>query len=359
MTVKGLTGTGQYSFINLVKKFKAHDPTAYNSIRSLFLFSHPEADHLFRLSDFAPEAAHLSRHQAILLRTSYIIQTLDGISKAMSGEPMLKPRIIMSMPYVSSAVKEGLKAGWDTDKSKSKEERRAADYACYTCNAISTEKTKLMKCGKCQVVWYCSRKCQERDWKAHKKLCGKTDFDPDRFATVADVSTKRRGQFLGCPTPLPEFPFNEALHSQVWYLSKPDSYHQDYHFDTGFQLTRSLRILDVKKRMIFLVARRRALISRSPPAIYRMLQLLQEQSVESNSHLSLETMIRQLEREYLVPLRPPPTETFESPTLEELSEEWEFLMRRFCMSKVDIFLRTPIPWPRPDFASDPAWMNLK
>lgn len=30
-----------------------------------------------------------------------------------------------------------------------------------------------LRCSKCVVVWYCSRECQKKDWKSHKKMCGK------------------------------------------------------------------------------------------------------------------------------------------------------------------------------------------
>ncbi|KAJ7577396.1 hypothetical protein C8J56DRAFT_1170919 [Mycena floridula] len=146
------------------------------------------------------------------------------------------------------------------------------------------------------------------------------------------------------------------------YLSEPDSYAQDYHFDIGrdtdgHKKTRSLRFFDAKKRAV--LTRFAALTSRSLPAIYRMLQLLQDQSVESQSRLSLETMTRQLEREYMVSSTPPPTECFESPTAEELSEEWEFLMRRYHLSDLHPLDKGPVPWPRPGFESDSEWQNLK
>ena len=35
------------------------------------------------------------------------------------------------------------------------------------------KKTKLMKCSVCEMVKYCSAKCQKEDWKRHKLFCGK------------------------------------------------------------------------------------------------------------------------------------------------------------------------------------------
>lgn len=51
-----------------------------------------------------------------------------------------------------------------------------------TTAATTTTKTKECnvclkedpgkKCGKCMLVAYCSRECQSKDWREHKKVCG-------------------------------------------------------------------------------------------------------------------------------------------------------------------------------------------
>jgi hypothetical protein len=43
---------------------------------------------------------------------------------------------------------------------------------CASCNAPETDPEKPLKpCAKCQTVRYCSRDCQKKDWKLHKKIC--------------------------------------------------------------------------------------------------------------------------------------------------------------------------------------------
>jgi len=37
---------------------------------------------------------------------------------------------------------------------------------CFECG-----KPAIKRCSKCRNAWYCSRKCQVRNWKAHKKVC--------------------------------------------------------------------------------------------------------------------------------------------------------------------------------------------
>lgn len=43
---------------------------------------------------------------------------------------------------------------------------------CASCNTLETDPEKPLKpCAKCQTVRYCSRDCQKKDWKVHKKIC--------------------------------------------------------------------------------------------------------------------------------------------------------------------------------------------
>lgn len=49
--------------------------------------------------------------------------------------------------------------------------------SCATCSKTSSETENLKRCAKCQTTWYCSRECQKKDWKAHKKVCSKQAAD--------------------------------------------------------------------------------------------------------------------------------------------------------------------------------------
>lgn len=42
---------------------------------------------------------------------------------------------------------------------------------CSICEKSPPEVT-LKRCAKCSTTPYCSRECQKKDWKAHKKICG-------------------------------------------------------------------------------------------------------------------------------------------------------------------------------------------
>lgn len=55
----------------------------------------------------------------------------------------------------------------DTDHTPS-----TAPLSCFTCRKQQAELTNILKrCAKCQGALYCSRKCQTKDWKNHKRAC--------------------------------------------------------------------------------------------------------------------------------------------------------------------------------------------
>ncbi len=39
------------------------------------------------------------------------------------------------------------------------------------CKICNTTEKETKKCGNCEMVSYCSRKCQKKDWKKHKAVC--------------------------------------------------------------------------------------------------------------------------------------------------------------------------------------------
>ena len=49
---------------------------------------------------------------------------------------------------------------------------------CASCHA-SEEQKELMVCGRCQMKWYCSRKCQKAHWRTgHKAYCAQARHSP-------------------------------------------------------------------------------------------------------------------------------------------------------------------------------------
>ncbi|KAJ5246177.1 MYND domain protein [Penicillium chermesinum] len=48
------------------------------------------------------------------------------------------------------------------------------DRLCNTCKKPEDPAAPLKRCGKCKSAWYCTRECQTKNWKTHKKLCAQT-----------------------------------------------------------------------------------------------------------------------------------------------------------------------------------------
>lgn len=70
------------------------------------------------------------------------------------------------------------KAGWDIVRAESNgivvnsaESPLAGLCLCSRCHEMGTR-----KCGKCRVVYYCSKECQAADWENHKEFCKKHGF---------------------------------------------------------------------------------------------------------------------------------------------------------------------------------------
>jgi hypothetical protein len=42
---------------------------------------------------------------------------------------------------------------------------------CLSCKAVALKEVPSLSCGACRAAVYCSRVCQKKDWKEHKKIC--------------------------------------------------------------------------------------------------------------------------------------------------------------------------------------------
>ncbi|KAJ7617032.1 hypothetical protein FB45DRAFT_1104122 [Roridomyces roridus] len=187
-----------------------------------------------------------------------------------------------------------------------------AFHACGAC-LKKTDFEKLKRCGRCQIVLYCSNDCQKKDWPEHKKFCGKQDFDP-RLAPAPDAPS----EFIGCPPVADGYIRSPALWRQIWYLSKPDSQRSFYHFDTTPGYTTSILInfppggiIRVSACILvadieFLVARRRAMATGDLSAIHQMrvLATWNQMAMGPNSEVTPDQIRRQFEKEYNVVLTP-------------------------------------------------------
>ncbi|GFH47907.1 hypothetical protein CTEN210_04383 [Chaetoceros tenuissimus] len=60
-------------------------------------------------------------------------------------------------------------------------------HLCLACGKREQgDGSKLMKCGRCKSVSYCSRMCQMKDWKAHKSYCKIAATKPEEHENDVD-----------------------------------------------------------------------------------------------------------------------------------------------------------------------------
>ncbi|KAF7378299.1 MYND-type domain-containing protein [Mycena sanguinolenta] len=304
--VSGLAGDGQYSLVNLLRAIVAHDPSATFRLKSLFWYSHPkvEEEYAFITCPIAPDEARALGYLRMLERNHFIVQALLGILEAYSGKPA--PKI---------SVEEDI-------------QNKQRQPCCCACGERTSAVTTLKRCSGCKIVCYCSKECQSRDWPVHKKLCSGRNarFDPAVVAATPDALEP--AEFVGCPPPEPGFVRSPALWRQIFYLAKKDSYDRDYHFETSPDFTYSVRISDPTLRLIFFIARRRAMASGDRGAVGKLNDILQGLRRRGQVKFTERQICDQLEREYRVALSPPPEVWGADPTPQEIMEEMGYLERR-------------------------------
>jgi hypothetical protein len=106
LTVKGLSGDGQYGLIKMVsidgsvrcillmpfvsqlERIIAHDPTGNLRVKTLYLFSNAQVDHEMRFTDKAPDLLKTFIQSLVLARNWLIVKTLVGILEAYVCRPL-------------------------------------------------------------------------------------------------------------------------------------------------------------------------------------------------------------------------------------------------------------------------------
>ncbi len=71
--------------------------------------------------------------------------------------------------------------------------RKIGYYHCCNTNCLHTEDfdTRFQMCAQCQLAQYCSRECQNEDWKAkHKKVCKKAAERREQMSKMGKMFQK-------------------------------------------------------------------------------------------------------------------------------------------------------------------------
>jgi hypothetical protein len=53
--------------------------------------------------------------------------------------------------------------------------KKSYSGGCHSCNKVEENPRDYKKCGNClnDLIYYCSKDCQVRNWKKHKQICQK------------------------------------------------------------------------------------------------------------------------------------------------------------------------------------------
>ena len=76
-------------------------------------------------------------------------------------------RFIKNTPYLGFTV--GISPPTLTLATVPRSAAGGVPKLCFKCGASDQTKTDMKQCGRCKIAYYCSRKCQQEDWKRHKK----------------------------------------------------------------------------------------------------------------------------------------------------------------------------------------------
>jgi ankyrin repeat protein len=134
-----------------------------------------EDDHGRSAMDFATEERHagirqiLQQHMDAGAPCTQLIAVSDG-----SAGPSAQPQ------------PQGAGAADHADQGPAAGRRRAWRFHCHKAECPNSEQSlqrRLLKCGKCRAVRYCSQECLNADWKTHKQRCRPPSLEEDTAAS--------------------------------------------------------------------------------------------------------------------------------------------------------------------------------
>jgi len=124
-------------------------------------YSHPNYDETL---DDILSSANYSDAKSFDPEYFNLVKTQRALSKILGTA--LSPNDARN--FTTSYIKTGLSVGGEFKERKLDKELKP-EKICFVCK--STNNLKL--CGKCKIIYYCSREHQSEDWKRHKKECCK------------------------------------------------------------------------------------------------------------------------------------------------------------------------------------------
>ncbi|KAH8093892.1 hypothetical protein BXZ70DRAFT_369185 [Cristinia sonorae] len=248
-------------------------------------------------------------------------------------------------------IRSSLKSGGTTDKALLRSMKRAvsAKHAeekgmCWGCGKTKRDlpsNTSFQACSGCkkvnQIILYCSRECQKRDWKSglagstpHREECGKPWKVVVEGESSTSDSTPLAGSISGMalniiPQVNDKFRRSPALQYQIRQLTQTPGEYPDYvivmgHPEPDVEIT----IPDPSIAVGFISARTRAFKSGDAGAVDIMYKTLRFLSMASNTPMP--NLRKQLEAEYGVDMDEASRCPWSDATDDEMMEAMDIVM---------------------------------
>mmetsp|Transcript_48393 Transcript_48393/g.94565 ORF Transcript_48393/g.94565 Transcript_48393/m.94565 type:complete len:963 (-) Transcript_48393:88-2976(-) len=146
-----------YVLIMRIEEFAKHDILDKRSAAFMRL-----ARILYRQKEWKPIFTKVARHNNML---KFYIEELIPMDIPTDAVPPFREEE-ERRPLSARGIKSsGINRSCHEETGKLKR--------CHACNKMEGKKNELKRCGHCNIVAYCGRECQKKDWKEHKKICKK------------------------------------------------------------------------------------------------------------------------------------------------------------------------------------------
>lgn len=131
----------------------------------------PIEDMSYSLVDVQDRLGSVALHEVVIngsVETARFLCEKHNASVDVAELSGTTPRRMAFQPFVGMRGK-----AMDVIKKHAARQKLSV-HSCNRCNKREIE-IEFKRCGRCRLVWYCSRECQEADWRQHKGNCKKEE----------------------------------------------------------------------------------------------------------------------------------------------------------------------------------------
>ena len=116
------------------------------------------------------------------------------------------------------------------------EQQFDSSHCCRTCLRDVGEK-KLLHCGSCRAVSYCSKSCQMRDWGEHKTICHAIQELSERYDRNDNIDSEDSDFYTTNLTPKEKTKIAKLIGRKCTMFCKLNGVERQVLLDTGAQVS--------------------------------------------------------------------------------------------------------------------------